>query len=1052
MRKTLIALILVLPMAFVLVIFTSVNAVSLGVNIAVNGIRIRAEGADETNTLLIDMADRTEHTVTAEVLPGNATEKGYTLSSSDEDVLGVNKDGLLLPHAEGTATVTAKSNDKSFTDSVSVAVISSKPYDFTFSLFGEDGEDLLTATEEGYEATLPAGTYSYSVSILPVEYTQYALVKVSGEHAEISQGTRSIFLPFSGDVELEASVPDGVRGDIVKKISLHVIKPKDAAIIDGKIMEENATLDGITLASGTRETQLFVECSGGMQFVADDSFLTYETTNTGGGRYILDIAISAAAEGSEEQIPFTIWAGGNQYTSFFSFAPFAFRVTSDREMTEDGDRQQVMLLTGNAATFYAVASGGAKDVGYTWKFEGPEEYFTLGETGDTATVKIQERGDFSLTVTAVYLGKEYEQTVSILARKKIGVVQIAGDLKTDLAAHYTIAGMAWTDGMELKENTFPLTVYTYSSSGVEPAGEDIVYSVSDGNIAAVEKVGGKPVLVPKGTGTVTVTAAWEGNEAFHTNVRGQIAVEVVKEAVAVTNAPQLNKAMEQKLPAVLMNDIKLGTDGAGNPFTDGQLIDVLKSHRMKSTYNTEWYKHATDGSTEQDAYLSYVLEFTNSVYGNGKSIDADNFTHHVDASGKPMLKQDGNKRAFFGGPLYFVKYNEMASVAGQDNCAFLIRTDNVKLYGVDLLGCSDDSLLNADGGYDLSNLDLTGTVLEVNASCEIVNCRIRNGRNVVRAYGGNRNGDKYFIDSLSANNAGVDGERIRVTIAGCILSQGREFLLKMGANRALRASLANGQEPPLKDQSGKAYPETGTSNRYGKLYEDPYFYSHYVLTDLTLKDSVRETSGLFTVGIESNFSGEYLYKGGSSYNGITTEWEYSGGTSFASVLRLEGDVRLYDWKDLSLVDSSTLIESPMGQLKEWLKLDIKSMLDFVSSRDAAYGDVIETVESGADKKQYVHGGIALYGGGRNYAAVDMSKLKDTLGDFLYLNVNIAVLADGTGSMQQQGTLLPKAAGTHDFNFYMYGKNSKNNYLKQRNDELRGEKYTGVTAFPAFEKA
>ena len=72
MRKTLIALILVLPMAFVLVIFSSVNLVSLGVNIAVNGITIHAEGADDEDTLFLDMADKAVHTVTAEVSPGNA--------------------------------------------------------------------------------------------------------------------------------------------------------------------------------------------------------------------------------------------------------------------------------------------------------------------------------------------------------------------------------------------------------------------------------------------------------------------------------------------------------------------------------------------------------------------------------------------------------------------------------------------------------------------------------------------------------------------------------------------------------------------------------------------------------------------------------------------------------------------------------------------------------------------------------------------------------------------------------------------------------------------
>ncbi|MFQ7036250.1 MAG: hypothetical protein ACLRTQ_11580, partial [Candidatus Borkfalkia sp.] len=126
-----------------------------------------------------------------------------------------------------------------------------------------------------------------------------------------------------------------------------------------------------------------------------------------------------------------------------------------------------------------------------------------------------------------------------------------------------------------------------------------------------------------------------------------------------------------------------------------------------------------------------------------------------------------------------------------------------------------------------------------------MNCCICNGRNVVRAYGGNRDGSD-FIDSLSENK-GAENERIDVRIEGCVISQGREFLLKIGANRALRASKALSSdvaaciEPNLLDENGNAY--RAQSNQY---LNDEYFYKTYVMTDVVLKDSVLETSGLFT--------------------------------------------------------------------------------------------------------------------------------------------------------------------------------------------------------------
>ena len=160
--------------------------------------------------------------------------------------------------------------------------------------------------------------------------------------------------------------------------------------------------------------------------------------------------------------------------------------------------------------------------------------------------------------------------------------------------------------------------------------------------------------------------------------------------------------------------------------------------------------------------MYYVIEFKNDVYGNGYSLNAEYFTNAQDGSGTPLL---------YRGPLDFVSFGEVADVAAQDNISYLVRTDGVTLYNVVLLGCGDSSL-EEDGQYKLENLNNIGTVLEVNADCDILNCRVRNGRTVVRAYGGNRDGENYFIESLSQNK-GCDGERINVRIEGCILSQGR---------------------------------------------------------------------------------------------------------------------------------------------------------------------------------------------------------------------------------------------------------------------------------------
>lgn len=77
-------------------------------------------------------------------------------------------------------------------------------------------------------------------------------------------------------------------------------------------------------------------------------------------------------------------------------------------------------------------------------------------------------------------------------------------------------------------------------------------------------------------------------------------------------------------------------------------------------------------------------------------------------------------------------------------------------------------------------------------------------------------------------------------------------------------------------------------------------------------------------------------------------------------------------------------------------------------------NIIKTVGD----KNYVHGGIAFYGGGKNYHILDMSQY--TYEAMRQYNVNIGVLAKSTDEkLKTQGEMLPYAAGTEDFRFVMF---------------------------------
>ena len=349
-----------------------------------------------------------------------------------------------------------------------------------------------------------------------------------------------------------------------------------------------------------------------------------------------------------------------------------------------------------------------------------------------------------------------------------------------------------------------------------------------------------------------------------------------------------------------------------------------------------------------------------------------------------------------------------------------------------MLVCNDD-LLEEDGQYKLEKLNNVGTVLDINADCTLSGCRVRNGRTVVRVYGGNTSGDDYMRDTLDGSSI-ADRDRAIVTIDRCLISQGREFLVKLGVNRALASDTRSSVEPDLVDAAGKPYPTMDDS-----LWQDEYFYDRYVMSDLTLRDSVLETSGLFSIGVESNFAGAVL-AANSAESGIEFDgWPGTGGTSFASVLRLEGDVRMYDWKGLDLIDSSTLIDS--NGVDGRFSLDLGGMLRFAAEyAPDKYGDIIQNTADG----DFVHGGIALYGGGKNYAQVVTDGLDENLRDFKQYRVNISILAESDDDvMIDQGGFLPLAAGSQDFRFFMYSKDSANNFDKQKADAANGIKYDAL---------
>lgn len=1030
MKKMIIALILIIPLLFLFTVFSAAQAGGLHVSISVNGIEIK--NAPENDTLYIDLAkyDK-DFVVQAAVTPQNAANKDYRFSVEKIDGtqfadVSVSQDGVISANSLGSARIVVTSFDGGYTDSMDVVVNSSKTVDVIPGLYAATDTDKKDNLLDGNgHAEIETGTYGYSAVLLPASGDAVD-VEVTKGAAYVDEGSKTVLLPYAGECELTFSADGGIGGKIVRKVSLSVngVKNTSGILVNG---EDNAVLladktERIVTCYLSLPDQNATIAGKDIAYVSD-----YEIQRVEGADNAYKLTMTVADD-APDKLSLQLVCGANAQSFTVSLNEFAFTVTTSLPVKTGNT---VGVLAQSEIKLYAVSAVKAQGITYSWTLKGGDgAQLEVEEGGSVCILKSGNAGSvYSVECTAYRNGAAIDVDSYVLEVKSINNASsiVFNDAKAQGLGNSVAIGEYRFSGTSAVKYNYEFALNPVDIAGGQVGIEDLALSVSDGKIASVSVVGSKAVLSINSTGEVTVTASWLGNANYGVNVSAAYTFTAVKGGVEAENSDGVFYVCENGYPLVLKANVDLGTDSDGNVYPLEKRLQMLG--KTESTYNTQFLKNSG-----MDTKISYVVEFKNNVYGNGYTLNAEHFAKAEDATGKPLI---------FKGSLplvgVYADQNQVMKVSAQDNVSFLIRTDNITVSNVNLQGCSDERLIS-DGSLTLSQLNNAGTVLDINADCRILNCRIKNGKTCVRVYGGNSNGGNFLVQSLSGNPLS-DSDRIIVEINGCIISQAREFLVKTGANRALKSQGKDGSEPALTDANGNAYDPWKDNSG------DKYFYDKYVMTDLTVKNCVLEKSGLFALGMESNFSGPVLNESilGDYGFDFTKAWGV-GGTMFASVIRLEGDVRFYDWKILDNIDSSGLVEVFAGGSFDSFKLDIKKMMESVVSNAQANGDTsYDTLfTTGEDGLVYINGAIVKYGGGKNYASIDMSGLNKNLCDFTDYKINIAVLKTSDDpTLQKQGEYLPLAAGTQDFVFSVYGSDSVNSLAKQLSDYAQGIAYESV---------
>lgn len=1010
MKKKIIALIMIIPIVFLIALFSVGKAAGVYADIPVTGIQITTQNED--GFIDVDVADYEPIAFLAQVQPVNARNQKYSFEISG--VGGEAPDGFEIIDGKlyidnvGKVKITAISAEKGFKDSVIVSAYSTK----VLRIYPKVNGDEITSDV----VSIDGGENVFSAELYPENLSGETRIfeEIGDNHIlKLNAVTGVAQALFSGETQVRITCPEGREGlEKVLTVKVNVDTDSTGFAVNGKSSGAK-----VTVKNKATTAKLFVESKNDALEISD---LTLPEGVTASGierisenKFVLTLSFDK--EFSDEEISGKVGA-----TDFsLEFTEYNLDV---RTSYYDGEGDEIKQKNNTKVTYVAYSESD-DDVDVNFEISDDTDVITLEKHGRFATITATKRGSAKIKITAEHDGKvikEIEKTIRVVPN--VYSMEFA-----DSAKEYGIENILTIGGRKPngRADTRTIFVRVVTEAGAETftdefmnvaffADDDSLFSCKAQTATNADAISAE--IRAKGTGLTTLNAELKNyNQYFGTNISAKIRLRAVKDGRNVGNYDELKTVTEAGHIVVLTNNVMLGVKIDGKAMTEDELKKDVK--KFTTTYDKTYLDNI--GENDENKKVQYLIEFKNHVYGNGFEINADKFTQCKDATGVPKI---------FKGPLNFVAISS-ASVKGQDNVSFLVRTDNVLINNVVLKGCSDDSLHEEDGRFNLSKLNYVGTTLEIAKSAKLLNSRVSNGRTVVRIFAGGSTMGSPVVEDKSAFN--VQDEKINVHIESCVLSNAREFILKIGSNRALKQT--NEVQRFLFDANGNKYLPYSESNK-----TDKYFNDNYLINDVTLKNSVLDTSGLFSVGMETHFSGEFLY------GGTITTWEGCAATSYASALRIVGDVKMLDWKNLSNVDSSTLIEVT-GEANPWLSMNVAEMMKEVAKVKKECRDIILNVGG----TEYVHGGIAFYGGGYNYSYLDLTEANDETKQFGVYDVNISVLENSKDeNIQKQGKLLPMAAGAGDFRFYLYNNKSSRNLSWQENikyQESQGMKIHPVVA-------
>lgn len=967
MTKKILLLVLALPLIMMVTIFTTTKQVSLAVNVPVSGISI-----DGSKIIYLDLDQEEQYKVDYTVYPTNAYNQEVTFSyekyGEARKALLEFKDGYIYPKGVGSAKVTITTNDGGFSDSFIVHVDSNILQSIESSIsktklfVGETATINTTfVPENAKDKIISYSSSNESVAKVDSEGIVKAVGAGTATIKVYAENNPSIFNEFDITVDINGSIALGAE-EVVgwNATGNFVISIKKNSEKDPEIITELYGLDNNKLPANILNYTISDLESDSSEYLKKS--FDFEFLNNYVGTVIVKITLKF--NDTDSQTVTCNLKRVNEIEAKFNYKGADEFVVGETKLIP-------FSLTPSDANVRYETKVSNDNISATMNKSNKLIVTALKPGVSTVTLKVISNDNEALTKTI---------------EKEVVVLPSTLDI-LEGAATYGLENI-WTIGKynaKGEVEKFQLTLsYGNSVAGTE-FFENIKWVSSESNVV-VDNDGFITIKDDNFTGIVNIYIefSYEGISKKST----PISIRCVGNGVNVYNYEDLINTTKAKKAVVLQETIKEDFGYINGEYNPSYV-------QVGTTYDWTYYKNI-GYKTAPKVYV--LVQFYNDVYGNGKTINAHNVAYGLDESDQL------SSEALFRGPLNFVGLSKTGSsaisVKAQDNICFALY-DDVTLCNVELRGC--DLKPSGEGQYDLVDLSYTGTTVEVfGDDIEIKYSRLTNGRTVLRAFG-------YASDSFEGKSL----KPIHVNISNSILSGAREFIARLGSNYFVDGTYEN--PSPYIDDSKFSFP---VQNAYTSMKNEAKadYDSKYIKTYVDFNNCAFKDSGIFSIGLDAHFAGYALADGRKILNGaakdVFNDWHELAKTSYGTKVTLTERVAIYDWKKLSLVDSSSLIEivgDPTGTMWEGIEFDVKKMVDTISEKPG-FTDIVYREKD--TNQKYVHGGIAFFGGGKNYSVVEMEGY--TYHNFMGYPVSLEDVDSG---------YLQLAAGTQDFYFLLYDRTS-----------------------------